>query len=276
MYISVENGRKLHFCAFATIRKAKLRSWMHTGTLFSFPVTWLHKHGQVRVYLGTLMSYEQETMDKSKKVEDYWIPARIRQDLFLFYYFRIYVDYPAIDQHAPNAIIVFQAWENLPIVEMYSYRWLGKNAHLVKWMELRFEIISLDTMTILIYRQRSIISNPIFFHLFFRSTKVFNANLCHFASRSPRFPIILRLTYGTRLRTNRLRHVSLFSSHRKKKVRLIQIRAFSFDPSILFSFSPPFFIFFSFTSFTISTIWQVVPIVASIHVRVFKRFSSLS
>lgn len=156
---------------------------------------------------------------------------------------------------------------------MYSYRWLGKNAHLVKWMELRFEIISLDTMTILIYRQRSIISNPIFFHLFFRSTKVFNANLCHFASRSPRFPIILRLTYGTRLRTNRLRHVSLFSSHRKKKeVRLIQIRAFSFDPSILFSFSPPFFIFFSFTSL-ISTIWQVVPIVASIHVRVFKRFS---
>lgn len=62
---------------------------MHTGTLFSFPVTWLHKHGQVGVYLGTLMSYEQETMDKSKKVEDYWIPARIRQDLFLFYYFRI-------------------------------------------------------------------------------------------------------------------------------------------------------------------------------------------
>lgn len=111
-------------------------------------------------------------------------------------------------------------------------------------MELRFEIISLDTMTILIYRQRSIISNPIFFHLFFRSTKVFNANLCHFASRSPRFPIILRLTYGTRLRTNRLRHVSLFSSHRKKK----RSSAYS-NTSFLFRSIHPFFLFSPFFHF---------------------------
>lgn len=78
---------------------------------------------------------------------------------------------------------------------------------------------------------------------FFRSTKVFNANLCHFASRSPRFPIILRLTYGTRLRTNRLRHVSFFSFHREKKFGL-----FKYELSLSIHPSFSFFIFFSFTS----------------------------
>lgn len=99
---------------------------------------------------------------------------------------------------------------------------------------------------------------PSFF--FFRSTKVFNANLCHFASRSPRFAIILRLTYGTRLRTYRLRHVSFFSFHKKKLGLFKYELSLSIHPSF---FPLPFFLF-SFHSLgrsLISAIWQVMPIV---------------
>lgn len=75
---------------------------------------------------------------------------------------------------------------------------------------------------------------------FFRSTKVFNANLCHFASRSLRFAIILRLTYGTRLRTYRLRHVSFFSFHKKKLGLFKYELSLSIHPSF---FPLPFFLF---------------------------------